>query len=216
MFALVSGSPSAVRMASDQASSLLPVGVWFSAVGCGVSPELDGGGELSAGCGLCAGAEVYAGVGVYAGRGLDGDAVGVTVRRGVDLAVAFLEGECDASGSCAARPRGSVARAKLSGLAMDLITAMAPAPRGSVAVVAFVVLADSGICSAPAPTAIPTPSSAANPAAVTRRSDSAGRLSRALGRRWDVRGRPDAGRRPGERFKLNPLLHLPEVNDSAY
>src|ERR1700733_2696151 len=38
MFALVNGAPSEVRMASDQAFSFSPVGVSYSAVGCGVSP----------------------------------------------------------------------------------------------------------------------------------------------------------------------------------
>src|ERR1700761_9680585 len=40
MFALVSGSPRAVRMASDQASWFRPRGVWYSAVARGVSPLL--------------------------------------------------------------------------------------------------------------------------------------------------------------------------------
>src|ERR1700730_118240 len=38
MFALVNGAPSALRIASDQAFSFSPVGVWFSAVACRVSP----------------------------------------------------------------------------------------------------------------------------------------------------------------------------------
>src|ERR1700722_14185350 len=38
MFALVNGAPRALRIASDQAFSFSPVGVWFSAVACGVSP----------------------------------------------------------------------------------------------------------------------------------------------------------------------------------
>src|SRR5580704_7064283 len=36
MFASVSGDPSLVRIASDQASSFAPLGVWYSAVAAGV------------------------------------------------------------------------------------------------------------------------------------------------------------------------------------
>src|SRR5580704_4526482 len=87
MFALVSGSPRAVRMASDQASWFWPFGVSFSAVACGVSPELDVVAELELGAGL--GADVAVAVGVQLGVtcGLDGIVVGVAATLG--LAVTF-------------------------------------------------------------------------------------------------------------------------------
>ena len=40
MFASVSGAPSLVRIASDQASSFAPLGVWYSAVAVGVRAAL--------------------------------------------------------------------------------------------------------------------------------------------------------------------------------
>jgi hypothetical protein len=46
MFAVVSGSPKALSIASDQASSLRPVGVWYSAVGVGTSTGLGDGSGL--------------------------------------------------------------------------------------------------------------------------------------------------------------------------
>src|ERR1700727_744438 len=93
MLALVSGSPRAVRMASDQASWFWPVGVWYSAVGCGVSVEPDvGRGDAGAVLGIAAGvlAGVMLGVGLAVAECLgDGDAVGVRAARlaGIDARV---------------------------------------------------------------------------------------------------------------------------------
>jgi len=84
-------------------------------------------------------------------------------------------------------------------------------------VFAAALLADSGICTAPVPIAIPRPSSAAtDPMAVTSRNDSGRRKRRAFGRRWDACGRPDPGRLPGKRSKLDPSLTAVVHNDSAY
>src|SRR5487761_482335 len=60
MFALVSGAPSAFRMASDHAFWFSPLGVSYSAVACGVSPPEstdEGEGDVVVGA-------VVAGVGV--------------------------------------------------------------------------------------------------------------------------------------------------------
>ena len=74
-------------MASDQASWFWPVGVWFCAVGCGVSPEPDAVAGLELVAGL--GADVAVAVGVQLGVtcGLDGIVVGVAAALG--LAVTF-------------------------------------------------------------------------------------------------------------------------------
>src|ERR1700689_3229604 len=74
MFASVHGAPSADSSASDQASSLLPVGVWYSAVAVGTSPGLDVAGGLDG-----AGGD---GAGVH-GAVVDGAEVGVTEGAGV-------------------------------------------------------------------------------------------------------------------------------------
>src|ERR1700722_7343181 len=60
MFASVSGAPILVRIASDQASSFAPLGVWYSAVAVGVEAarrddDADAEGEAdTAGCGEAA------------------------------------------------------------------------------------------------------------------------------------------------------------------
>src|ERR1700722_14190016 len=95
MFALVSGSPRAVRMASDQASWFCPVGVWSCTVGCGVSPELDAAAELELGAGLGADGGVAVGVELGVTCGLDGIVLGVVATLG--LAVTFRVVECDAA-----------------------------------------------------------------------------------------------------------------------
>jgi hypothetical protein len=105
MLALVSGSPRAVRMASDQARWFVPVGVWFSFVGWGACPEpdvdagLDAGVEAGADAGVEAGADGRVAVGVQLGVtcGVDGATVGVALRRGAGLAFAFGEVGCDAT-----------------------------------------------------------------------------------------------------------------------
>src|SRR5690348_15344684 len=89
MFALVSGAPSAVRMASDQAFWFSPFGVSFCAVGCGVSPPESVGGWLVC---VMAGWVVACCVGV-----------------------AVLDGVCLGVGLCVA---GIFAVAKPSGLAL--------------------------------------------------------------------------------------------------
>ena len=82
MFALVSGSPKALRMASDQASSFAPRGVWYSAVGVGTRTG------LAEACGLD-GAVV--GTGLWRTRGF---AAGEVTANGVRVGV----GEGEASG----------------------------------------------------------------------------------------------------------------------
>src|ERR1700730_15425050 len=69
MFALVNGAPRALRIASDQAFSFSPVGVWFSAVACRVSPP-----ESTAWPGVVEGPVVGACVAVLLGVGF-GDAL---------------------------------------------------------------------------------------------------------------------------------------------
>src|SRR5262249_11787555 len=81
MLALVSGSPRAVRMASDHAFWFCPVGVWYSAVGCGVSVEPDVGGRED-------GAVVGACVGVL------GACAGVLARVMLGVASAVAECRC--------------------------------------------------------------------------------------------------------------------------
>src|SRR6185437_10907572 len=66
MFALVSGAPRWVRIASDQAFWFSPFGVSFCAVGCGVSPPASVCGALEwVACdvvGACVGVAVFDGV----------------------------------------------------------------------------------------------------------------------------------------------------------
>jgi hypothetical protein len=122
MLALVSGSPRAFSIASDQASWFWPVGVWFCAVGCGVSPELDAGG-LDGDVGACVGVGLHTGVGLCVDTGpdeyrgldglaldglaldgatLDGGALGVAAGWVLGLAGAFLAGAFLAGGRCCA------------------------------------------------------------------------------------------------------------------
>src|SRR5271170_2487382 len=103
MLALVSGSPSAVRMASDQASWFWPVGVWYSAVACGVSepePELEAGADDADDAvltGVATGREVAVGV-TAAMAGAVGVAVGLALAwaagclRGLACRPAALSG----------------------------------------------------------------------------------------------------------------------------
>ena len=134
-------------MASDQAFSFSPVGVWFSAVGCGVSPpESVEGGWL-----------------VMAGGWVAGCCVGVAVWDGV----------CDGLGLRGAGLAGIFAMAKPSGLALAWSGAWLTED-GAAAMVAasgtLGVLELSGDGTAPTATAIPraaraaaTPAPAASP-----------------------------------------------------
>jgi hypothetical protein len=82
MLASVSGSPSAVKIASDQASSLAPRGVWFSAVASGAGP----GGPVGVRVGD--GAAEGSGVVCTGDRLGVGEPVGVTVADGVGVRLA--------------------------------------------------------------------------------------------------------------------------------
>ena len=76
MLALVSGSPRAVRIASDQAFWFCPVGVSFCAVGCGVSVDPEAGWDADAWVLAC----VMLGVAVAECRAA-GDEAGVRAAR---------------------------------------------------------------------------------------------------------------------------------------
>src|SRR5580692_3879294 len=138
MFALVSGAPSEVRMASDQAFSLSPFGVSYSAVGCGVSPPESVEGWLAwvVGCWVA----------------------------GCCVGVAALDGVCDGLGLCGAGLAGIFAVAKPSGLALACSSELA-ADTGAGARVAasgtFGAPEDSGDGTAPTATATPTAARAA-------------------------------------------------------
>jgi hypothetical protein len=93
MLAEVSGSPSWVRMASDQASWFVPVGVSFSAVAVGVRPALDSGDVAEAvgvALAVAVGLAVIVGlvVGLVVAMGVA--VAGVAVAVGLAVAVACL------------------------------------------------------------------------------------------------------------------------------
>ena len=94
MFALVSGSPKALRMASDHASSFAPRGVWYSAVGVGTRSGLAEACGLAEECGLaeaCGLDGAVVGTGLWRTRGF---AVGEATAGGIRVGV----GEVEASG----------------------------------------------------------------------------------------------------------------------
>src|ERR1700739_3131026 len=112
MLALVSGSPRAVRMASDQASWFWPLGVWYSAVACGVSPALCVAGWL------------------------DGAMVGASVAGcvGVTLALAVLDGVGFGDDVwLGSMPGGIFAVAKPNGLALAWSTESLAGGHGALA-----------------------------------------------------------------------------------
>src|SRR5580704_3897018 len=126
MFSLVSGAPRALRMASDQAFWFSPVGVWYSAVACGVSP-LDW---------------------------LVDAAVDGAVVAGARVGVAVLDGVGFADALCVAGA-GIFAVAKPSGLALAWRSEL-PAADGTAIVAAsrgFAELAVSGVGTTPKATA---------------------------------------------------------------
>src|SRR5580692_4066785 len=173
MFALVNGAPKPLRIASDQASSLRPLGVWYSAVAMGVSSGLGEGRGLGEGCGLGATA-----LGV----------VGVAV-----LAAGRAFGRCEADGDAEARDREGAGSDEAAGaeLGVSRMTLADGAIRGSGA---LVVLAVSGVGTAPRPTEIARPSRAtASPSPVSRRHETGGRFS------TGVRYRPGGSGRPPRR-----------------
>lgn len=176
MFAAVSGAPNALRIASDHASSLAPRGVWYSAVGVGTRTGLDG---------VAVGRAVRRTGGFAAGDVTGG-------RVGADV------GELEASGLKLAvgGAKLAVGGATLDGATLGWLVTGAAA-RGS-----LVVWAERD--TAPIPTAMAAPSrAAAEPRTAINRNDTGRRLTRALGRARDPRGRPDVCRPLGKRFKLD-------------
>src|ERR1700722_17190962 len=122
MFALVSGAPSEVRMASDQAFSFSPVGVSYSAVGCGVSPpastDEDCAVEGAVGVGACVGVALECvgfGDALWLGAGI------LAVAKPSGLALAWSS-ELPATDGTAARVAAS------SGLAELAVSGVGPAP----------------------------------------------------------------------------------------
>jgi hypothetical protein len=169
MFAFVSGASSAVRMASDQASWLVPVGVTFSAIAAGTRPEAE-----VVGFGAAVG--LVEALGLEVALAVDGVAVGVADGLGVALP------ECDGFGVSDAEAALTFATwgAKVVITALDWLSWVWVPGEASVA---LVVLAVSGIGMAPAPTATVTPTrAAANPTAAMMRSDAGGRTARSLAR----------------------------------
>src|ERR1700730_8364169 len=142
MFALVNWAPSALRMASDQAFWFSPVGVWFSAVACGVSPP-----ESTDWLDVAEGAVV-------------GVCAGVAVLWGVGFADALWLGA------------GIFAVAKPSGLALAWSSELPAADGAAARVAAsrgFAELAVSGVGTTPTATATPRPArAAATPAPAAR------------------------------------------------
>jgi hypothetical protein len=120
MFALVSGAPSAFRMASDHAFWFSPLGVSYSAVACGVSPP-ESTDEVE---GDVAGA-VAVGVGVAV---LDGSGFGLWLGAGI-LAVLKPSGLALAWSSEFLTDEGTAARvAASSGLAVLEVSDVGTAP----------------------------------------------------------------------------------------
>lgn len=153
----------------DQASWLVPRGVWYSAVGVGTRTGLDG---------MAVGRAV---------RWADGLAAGdVTEDRvGADV------GELEASGL-----KLAVGGAKLDGTTLGWLEGGATA-RGS-----LVVWADRE--TAPRPTAMAAPSTAATePRTAISRNDTGRRLTLVLSRARVLRGRPEVCRPPGKRSKVH-------------
>src|ERR1700761_3768573 len=87
--ALVTGAPRPFRMASDQASSFDPLGVWYSAVACGVSADDDGAGSVADGVGEAVGVGGTR-LAVGFGRAVAGPAAALTRPRIITAAPSWL------------------------------------------------------------------------------------------------------------------------------